>query len=85
MVLHIWIIIAYLGCFQVFRFGTKDGKPADGYIEKHTYVLEPVSGDAKYSKLRPNENSESGQPLQKADVNLDDVTLCLSKVINISS
>ncbi|BFG31191.1 hypothetical protein CerSpe_174650 [Prunus speciosa] len=64
---------------QVFRFGTKYGKPADGLIKKHTYILEPVSGNAKYSKLRPNEFADSGQPLHKAAVNLDDVTLCLPK------
>ncbi|KAA8522113.1 hypothetical protein F0562_012573 [Nyssa sinensis] len=64
---------------QVFKFGTKDGKPADSVTEKHTYILQPVTGNAKYSKLRANESASSGQPLQKAAVNLDDVTLCLSK------
>ncbi|XP_028077973.1 LOW QUALITY PROTEIN: uncharacterized protein LOC114279888 [Camellia sinensis] len=63
---------------QVFKFGTKDGKPADS-LRRHTYVLQPVTGNAKYSKLRPNEFANSGQPRQKAAVNLDDVTLCLSK------
>ncbi|KAJ7944655.1 pleckstrin-likey (PH) domain-containing protein [Quillaja saponaria] len=42
--------------FQVFKFGTKDGKPADYLLNKHSYMLQP-----------------------KALVNLDDVTLCLSK------
>lgn len=65
---------------QVFRFGTKDGKPAHELTKKHTYVLEPVSGNAKYSKLRQNEFADSGQPLHKAAVNLDDVTICLPKV-----
>ncbi|KAK9927790.1 hypothetical protein M0R45_024956 [Rubus argutus] len=64
---------------QVFRFGTKDGKPAHELTKKHTYVLEPVSGNAKYSKLRQNEFADSGQPLHKAAVNLDDVTICLPK------
>ncbi|XP_022737877.1 uncharacterized protein LOC111290709 isoform X2 [Durio zibethinus] len=64
---------------QVFRFGTKDGRPADHPIEEHAYILQPVTGDAKYLKLRPNESSDSGEPLQKAAVSLDDVTLCLSK------
>lgn len=64
---------------QVFRFGTKDGKPADSLTEKHNYILQPVSGKAKYTKLRQNEGDGS-QPQQKAVVNLDDVTLCLSKV-----
>lgn len=67
---------------QVFRFGTKDGRPADRPIKEHTYILQPVTGNAKYLKLRQNESSDSGEPLQKAAVNLDDVTLCLSKVIS---
>lgn len=65
---------------QVFRYGTKDGKPADRIIKKHTYILEPVTGNAKYTKLRSSEFADSSQPLQKAAVNLDDVTLCLPKV-----
>ncbi|XP_068305501.1 uncharacterized protein [Pyrus communis] len=64
---------------QVFRFGTQYGKPADRLPKRHTYILEPVSGNAKYSKLPPNEFADSGQPLHKAAVNLDDVTLCLPK------
>ncbi|TQD75366.1 hypothetical protein C1H46_039097 [Malus baccata] len=64
---------------QVFRFGTQYGKPADRLPKRHTYILEPVSGNAKYSKLPPNELADSGQPLHKAAVNLDDVTLCLPK------
>lgn len=47
-----------------------------------------MTGNANYSKQRPNASAKSGQPLQKALVNLDDVTLCLSKVfvsINIFS
>lgn len=67
---------------QVFRFGTKYGRPADCPIKEHTYILQPVTGNAKYLKLRQNESSDSGEPLQKAAVNLDDVTLCLSKVIS---
>ncbi|XWS62075.1 hypothetical protein CRYUN_Cryun07bG0179900 [Craigia yunnanensis] len=64
---------------QVFRFGTKDGRPAGHPIEEHTYILQPVTGNAKYLKLRQNESSDSGEPLQKGAVSLDDVTLCLSK------
>lgn len=63
---------------QVFKFGTKDGKPAEQPTRNHTYVLQPVSGNAKYSKRRQN-GSSNGSQLQKAKVNLDDVTLCLSK------
>ena len=68
---------------QVFRFGTKDGRPADYPIEEHTYIVQPVTGNAKYFKLRQNESSDSSEPLQKGAVSLDDVTLCLSKV-NVS-
>ncbi|KAL1194607.1 hypothetical protein V5N11_031431 [Cardamine amara subsp. amara] len=64
---------------QIFRFGTKDGKAADCLTRKHFYILQPVSGNAKYSKSQANESSNTVQPLQKAYVNLDDVTLCLSK------
>ncbi|KAL6175920.1 hypothetical protein ACLB2K_052558 [Fragaria x ananassa] len=64
---------------KVFRFGTKEGKPANKLTKKHTYVLEPVFGNAKYSKLRQNEFADTGQPLHKAAVNLDDVTICLPK------
>ncbi|KAK8614167.1 hypothetical protein V6N13_122539 [Hibiscus sabdariffa] len=64
---------------RVFKFGTKDGRPADYPIEQHTYILQPVTGNAKYSKLRQNGSPDSGEPLQKGAVNLDDVTLCLSK------
>ncbi|GKU95670.1 hypothetical protein SLEP1_g9001 [Rubroshorea leprosula] len=62
---------------QVFRYGTKDGKPADCPLKEHTYILQPVIGNAKYLKLR--QSTDSHEPLQKATVNLDDVTLCLSK------
>uniref|UniRef100_A0A1J3IIE4 Putative vacuolar protein sorting-associated protein 13A n=1 Tax=Noccaea caerulescens TaxID=107243 RepID=A0A1J3IIE4_NOCCA len=64
---------------QIFRFGTKDGKPAESLSRKHFYILQPVSGNAKYSKSQANGSSNTAQPLQKAYVNLDDVTLCLSK------
>ncbi|XP_062073801.1 uncharacterized protein LOC133778015 isoform X2 [Humulus lupulus] len=64
---------------QVFRYGTKEGKPADRIVKQHTYILEPITGNAKYTKLRANELAKSDQPLQNATVNLDDVILCLSK------
>ncbi|KAF8032759.1 hypothetical protein BT93_D1608 [Corymbia citriodora subsp. variegata] len=63
---------------QVFRFGTDKGKPANRLMKKHAYILQPVTGNANYVKSRPNEHNEQ-QSLQKAAVNLDDVTLCLSK------
>ncbi|KAL2348225.1 hypothetical protein Fmac_002225 [Flemingia macrophylla] len=65
--------------FQIFKFGTKDGKPADSLLRKHSYVLQPVTGKAKYSKLLSSEVTDSKQPLQNAVVNLDDVTISLSK------
>ncbi|KAK7309084.1 hypothetical protein RJT34_05549 [Clitoria ternatea] len=65
--------------FQIFKCGTNDGKPADNLLRKHSYILQPVSGKANYSKLLPNEVADSKQPLQKAVVNLDDVTISLSK------
>lgn len=64
---------------QIFRYGTKDGKPAEDLTRKHFYILQPVSGNAKYIKSQANGSSNTDQPLQKAYVNLDDVTLCLSK------
>ncbi|KAL8053513.1 hypothetical protein ABFS82_05G077000 [Erythranthe guttata] len=64
---------------QIFKYGTESGKPATGKLESHSYVLQPVSGNAKYSKDRPDASGSKGQPLQKAAVNLDDVILCLSK------
>lgn len=39
-----------------------------------------MTGNAKFVKLQPNEDTERDQPLQKASVYLDDVTLCISKV-----
>ncbi|KMT11750.1 hypothetical protein BVRB_5g105600 [Beta vulgaris subsp. vulgaris] len=64
---------------QVFKFGTKDGEMARSHVDKHSYILEPVSGNAKYLKLRTDDTHVVSQPLQKAVVNLDDVTISLSK------
>ncbi|KAG9452487.1 hypothetical protein H6P81_005391 [Aristolochia fimbriata] len=64
---------------KVFEVVSGDDKHADGLIKVHSYALQPVTGNAKYSKLRQDESQNTGQPLQKAAVNLDDVTLCLSK------
>ncbi|GJS51009.1 pleckstrin domain superfamily protein [Tanacetum coccineum] len=47
-------------------------------VQKHTYVLQPVTGNAKYSKQRSN-SSNRDHPLQKAAVSLDDVTISMSK------
>ncbi|VFQ66400.1 unnamed protein product [Cuscuta campestris] len=65
---------------KVFKNGTQDGKPADDLLKEHSYILQPVSGNAKFSKQRPDASSfHSSEPLQRAAVTLDDVTLCLSK------
>ncbi|CAH9120085.1 unnamed protein product [Cuscuta europaea] len=64
---------------KVFKHGTQDGKPADNIVKEHSYILQPVTGNAKFSKQRPNVSLHSGEPLQRAAVTLDDVTLCLSK------
>lgn len=53
---------------------------ARSHVDKHSYILEPVSGNAKYLKLRTDDTHVVSQPLQKAVVNLDDVTISLSKV-----
>ncbi|KAJ8763967.1 hypothetical protein K2173_003749 [Erythroxylum novogranatense] len=74
-----WEDLLPLEWSQVFRFGTENGRPAAYVVKKHSYLLQPVTGNAKYSKFRPDELSNSDQPLQKASVNLDDVTLSLSK------
>lgn len=66
---------------QLFKFGTEGGKPADHLTRRHAYVLQPITGNAKYTKMRSGESADNGQPLQKVLVNLDDVTLCLSKVM----
>ena len=65
---------------QIFKFGTKEGKAAAVLPEEHSYILQPVTGNAKYSKQHASLPVNDGQPLQKAVVNLDDVTLSLSKV-----
>lgn len=78
---YLYIYISYLICvFQIFKFGTKDGKPAASSLGKHSYILQPVSGNAKYSKDRSDASANKDQALQNAEVKLDDVTLCLSKV-----
>ncbi|KAL5724123.1 hypothetical protein ACHQM5_007424 [Ranunculus cassubicifolius] len=63
---------------EVFEVDSKERR-ASTLPRKHSYILQPVTGNAKYSKLRAEELKTAGQPLQKAAVFLDDVTLCLSK------
>ncbi|KAK3153327.1 hypothetical protein QOZ80_2BG0170820 [Eleusine coracana subsp. coracana] len=62
---------------QVFEFREQDG--SESASKKHTYILQPISGKAKYTKLQLAEAKKTGQALQNAAVDLDDVTLSLSK------
>ncbi|KAL6008541.1 hypothetical protein ACLOJK_034054 [Asimina triloba] len=64
---------------QIFEVPNQDNMPSTAPTKEHCYILQPVTGYGKYSKLRPDESSSTGQPRQKAAVDLDDVTLCLSK------
>ncbi|MQL82370.1 hypothetical protein Taro_014851 [Colocasia esculenta] len=48
-------------------------------LKEHCYILQPVTGNARYTKIRLEECRNVGQPLQKASINLEDVTLCLSQ------
>ena len=48
--------------------------------EEHCYILQPVTGNARYTKLRMEQSKNMALPRQKASVNLEDVTLCLSEV-----
>lgn len=64
---------------QIFELVNKDGKWV--YAPKeHNYILQPVTGNAKYTKLRLDESKNTRQALQQATVQLDDVTLSLAKV-----
>ncbi|CAD6212089.1 unnamed protein product [Miscanthus lutarioriparius] len=62
---------------QVFEFQEQDGSRSAS--KKHAYILQPVSGKAKYTKIQLTEAKKTGQALQNAAVDLDDVTLSLSK------
>ncbi|KAL6642664.1 hypothetical protein ACP70R_020845 [Stipagrostis hirtigluma subsp. patula] len=62
---------------QVFEFREQDGSAS--VSKKHTYILQPISGKAKYTKIQLTEAKKTGQALQNAAVDLDDVTLSLSK------
>ncbi|OVA12725.1 Pleckstrin homology domain [Macleaya cordata] len=74
-----WVDLSPSEWSQVFEVGNNDRKPSNALKKEHCYILQPVTGNAKYSKPRKDEFNNSGQALQKAVVNLDDVTLCLSK------
>jgi vacuolar protein sorting-associated protein 13A/C len=62
---------------QVFEFRKQDISSTAS--KAHTYILRPISGKAKYTKVHVDEAKRSGQALQNAAVDLDDVTLSLSK------
>lgn len=67
--------------FQKFEFGEKDDSKGEKASFKHCYILHPITGTGKYTKLRLLEARRTNQALQKAAVDLDDVTLALSKVL----
>lgn len=75
-------LLVYKMCFQVFEFRKQDTSSTAS--EAHTYILRPISGKAKYTKVHVDEAKRSGQALQNAAVDLDDVTLSLSKVSTLS-
>lgn len=50
--------------FQMFEVKSMDGK-LDGIPSKeHNYILKPVTGSAKYTKLRLEESKVTKQALQ---------------------
>ncbi|KAF3782527.1 Vacuolar sorting-associated protein 13C [Nymphaea thermarum] len=63
---------------QIFGLATGETS-SDSHINGHNYILQPVSGNAKYAKKRVDESRSLDQPLQRATVYLDNVVLCLSK------
>ncbi|KAF3336063.1 vacuolar protein sorting-associated protein 13B [Carex littledalei] len=74
-----WEVLLPSEWSQIFEFGEKDDSTCEKASFKHCYILHPVTGTAKYTKLRLLEARRTNQALQKADVDLDDVTLSLSK------
>ncbi|XP_073111690.1 uncharacterized protein [Elaeis guineensis] len=64
---------------QIFELVNKDGKWVNAPSKEHNYILQPVTGNATYTKLRLDVSKNTGQALQKAAVQLDDVTLSLAK------
>ncbi|XP_062205491.1 uncharacterized protein LOC133907454 isoform X2 [Phragmites australis] len=72
-----WEDLLPLEWSQVFEIREKeDSRPTS---KRHTYILQPISGKAKYTKIQLTEAKKTGQALQNAAVDLDDVTLSLSK------
>lgn len=66
---------------QIFELGVINDQSFNSFPKQHGYILQPVTGKAKYTKLRIDECRNTGQALQQAVINLDDVTLCLSKLL----
>uniref|UniRef100_A0A0D9XMK5 PH domain-containing protein n=1 Tax=Leersia perrieri TaxID=77586 RepID=A0A0D9XMK5_9ORYZ len=62
---------------QIFELRKQDSTNLPS--KPHTYILRPISGKAKYTKIQLEEAKKTGQALQNAAVDLDDVTLSLSK------
>ncbi|KAL5230936.1 hypothetical protein ABZP36_029712 [Zizania latifolia] len=61
---------------QVFEFRKQDSSTPS---KTHAYILRPISGKAKYTKVQLDEAKKTGQALQNVAIDLDDVTLSLSK------
>jgi hypothetical protein len=74
----IFLFDKILDLLQVFELREQNSSTSDS--KKHTYILQPISGKAKYTKIQLSEAKKTGQALQNASVDLDDVTLSLSKV-----
>lgn len=66
---------------QIFEPGIKAKESENGNMgfQEHSYLLLPVRGYAKYTKLGYKDLRSADQPAQKALINLDDVTLSLSQ------
>lgn len=66
---------------EIFEPGikAKDSENGNMGFQEHSYLLHPVRGYAKYTKLGYKDLRSADQPAQKALVNLDDVTLSLSQ------
>lgn len=66
---------------EIFEPGikAKDSEDGNRCFQQHSYLLHPVRGYAKYTKLGYKDLRSADQPAQKALINLDDVTLSLSQ------
>jgi hypothetical protein len=68
---------------QIFVPGIKEEDPKTSKLG-HSYVLQPVGGNARYYKLANKDHRSPDDPAQKAIVMLDDVTIGMAEVRFIS-